>query len=214
MVTIIDYGIGNLRSLEKAFQKVDVEVHRTDDPEAIANAERLVLPGVGAFGACIAEIRSRDLQTPIVDAVHAGTPLLGVCVGLQLLFEAGYEKGVHEGLSLLSGTVRHLHEASGSFPDDLVVPHMGWNELTVRRPHPLLDGLGEDPYVYFVHSYQAVPDEPEDILATASYGHAVPAVVQHDHVYGVQFHPEKSQATGLRLLQNFARLSLPVTTSA
>lgn len=213
MLTIIDYGIGNLRSIEKAFERVDAAVLRTDDPQAIHEAERLVLPGVGAFGACIREIRSRDLEGPILDAVADGTPLLGVCVGLQLLFDAGHEKGVHEGLGLLPGTVRHFHDAAdGPEMDDLVVPHMGWNALSPTRNHPLLDGLGDEAYVYFVHSYHAVPDDPDDVLATSTYGHSFPAIVQRDHVCGVQFHPEKSQAAGLRLLANFATMPRPTPT--
>jgi glutamine amidotransferase len=212
MVTIIDYGIGNLRSIEKAFERVGAEVLRTDAPQAIHEAERLVLPGVGAFGACIGEIRSRNLEGPILDAVADGTPLLGVCVGLQLLFDAGHEKGVHDGLGLLPGTVRHFHDAAdGDEMDTLVVPHMGWNALSPTRDHPLLDGLGDDAYVYFVHSYHAVPDTPEDVLATSSYGHSFPAIVQRDHVCGVQFHPEKSQAAGLRLLDNFATMPRPTS---
>ena len=210
MVTIIDYGIGNLRSIEKAFQMVGAEVLRTDDGSAVAAADRLVLPGVGAFGACIDEIRQRDLEAPIRDAVAAGTPFLGVCVGMQLLFEVGHEKGTHEGLGLLPGRVRHFHDIEGT-NDDLVVPHMGWNALVPTREHPVLDGLGDDPYVYFVHSYHTVADTADDVLATTTYGHSFPAVVQRDNILGVQFHPEKSQAAGLRLLDNFAALPRPST---
>jgi glutamine amidotransferase len=212
MVTIIDYGIGNLRSIEKAFQRVGAEVLRTDDPQALREAERLVLPGVGAFGACINEIRRRNLEGPIHEAVAAGTPFLGVCVGLQLLFEAGHEKGMHEGLGLLPGRVVHFHDASDGWPDDLVVPHMGWNTIEPTRAHPLLDGTGEAAYVYFVHSYHAVAEDPGDVLAATTYGHDFPAVVQRENVFGVQFHPEKSQAAGLRILENFA--TLPVQTAA
>jgi glutamine amidotransferase len=208
MVTIIDYGIGNLRSIEKAFQMVGAEVLRTDDGSAVAEADRLVLPGVGAFGACVDEIRRRDLEAPIRDAVAAGTPFLGVCVGMQLLFEVGHEKGTHEGLALLPGRVRHFHDIDGADPDR-VVPHMGWNALAPTRAHPVLDGLGDDPYVYFVHSYHAVADVEHDVLATTTYGHALPAAVQRDNILGVQFHPEKSQAAGLRLLDNFATLPVP-----
>jgi glutamine amidotransferase len=211
MTTIIDYGIGNLRSIEKAFQRVGAEVLRTDDPHAIREAERLVLPGVGAFGACIDEIRGRDLEAPIHAAVEDGTPFLGVCVGLQLLFETGHEKGVHEGLGLLPGRVVHFHDASDNWPDDLVVPHMGWNTIEPTRAHPLLDGTGEAAYVYFVHSYHAVADALDDVLAATTYGHTFP-VVQRDNVFGVQFHPEKSQAAGLRILENFT--TLPVQTAA
>jgi len=206
MVTIIDYGIGNLRSIEKAFERVGASVHRTDDPQAVRTAERLVLPGVGAFGACIAEIRARDLEDPIRDAVDAGTPFLGVCVGMQLLFDVGLEKGTHEGLGVLPGRVVHFQEAETASADDLIVPHMGWNALAPTRSHPFLDGLPDPAYVYFVHSYHVEAANEAHVLATTHYDHDFPAVVQHENVLGVQFHPEKSQASGLRMLDNFATL--------
>ena len=212
MTTIIDYGIGNLRSIEKAFETVGATVHRTDDPAAIAEAERLVLPGVGAFRACIDEIRRRDLEGPIHDAIGRGVPFLGVCVGMQLLFETGYEKGEHEGLGVLPGHVAHFRDTDAGMPDELTVPHMGWNAIEPTRDHPLLDELGATPYVYFVHSYHPVAEAPDDVLATTSYGHTFPSVVQRDNVFGVQFHPEKSQAAGLGLLDNFA--ALPTTEEA
>jgi len=208
MVTIIDYGIGNLRSIEKAFQAVGADVLRTDDPDAIATAERLVLPGVGAFGSCINEIRSREVEDAIHAAVDRGIPFLGVCVGMQLLFDEGLEHGTHQGLGLLPGQVVHFHRAANGEATDLKVPHMGWNVLSPTRLSPLFDGLDEggEPYVYFVHSYHAVAAEASDVLATSSYGHAFPAVVQRDNVFGVQFHPEKSQYHGLRILENFTQL--------
>ncbi len=212
MTTIIDYGIGNLRSIEKAFETVGATVHRTDDPAAIVEAERLVLPGVGAFRACIDEIRRRDLEGPIHDAIGRGVPFLGVCVGMQLLFETGYEKGEHEGLGVLPGHVAHFRETDAGMPDELTVPHMGWNAIEPTRDHPLLDELGATPYVYFVHSYHPVADDADDVLTTTSYGHTFPSVVQRDNVFGVQFHPEKSQAAGLGLLDNFA--ALPTTEEA
>ena len=207
MTTIIDYGIGNLRSIEKAFQRVGAEVLRTDDAEAIAAAERLVLPGVGAFGACIDEIRRRGLEDAIHAAIDDGTPFLGVCVGMQLLFEVGEERGSHEGLGILPGRVVHFHAKEGSEVEALKVPHMGWNTLRPTRESPLLDGLPDEPYVYFVHSYHAVPETESDVLATANYGHDFPAVVHRNNVFGVQFHPEKSQQAGLQILQNFAHLA-------
>ena len=208
MVTIIDYGIGNLRSIEKAFEQVGAEVVRTDDAEAIMAAERLVLPGVVAFGACAREIRSREVEEAIHHSIDAGTPFLGVCVGMQLLFEEGLEHGTHRGLGLLPGRVVHFSEATGDGAFDRKVPHMGWNVLSPTRESPLLDGLDEagTPYVYFVHSYHAVADDASDVLATSEYGHRFPAVVQRDNVFGVQFHPEKSQYHGLRILENFTRL--------
>lgn len=226
MVTIIDYDIGNLRSIEKAFQRIGAEVLRTDDPEDIATAERLVLPGVGAFGACINEIRGRGLERPTLDAIEGETPFLGVCVGMQLLFEIGEEHGKQKGLGLLPGRVVHFNaEAAvtanaglgddtvgGTFPateTTLKVPHMGWNTLEPTRTSPLLDGIDAGDYVYFVHSYHAAPARTADVLATTTYGHAFPAIVERDNVYGVQFHPEKSQDVGLRLLKNFAQLRRP-----
>ena len=207
MVTIIDYGIGNLRSIEKAFEAVGTSVHRTDDPADVGSAERLVLPGVGAFRACIDEIRDRNLEAPILEAIEQGTPFLGVCVGMQLLFETGYEKGEHDGLGILPGYVAHFREVDADMPDDLTVPHMGWNAIEPTRDHPLLDDLGDTPYDYFVHSYHPVADADDDVLATTAYGHTFPSVVQRDNVFGVQFHPEKSQSAGLGLLENFATLS-------
>lgn len=207
MITIIDYGIGNLRSIEKAFEHVGINVRRTDDPDTVASAERLVLPGVGAFGACIGEIRSRDLEAPILEAIDRGVPFLGVCVGMQLLFEAGHEKGVHEGLGVLPGRVVHFREADDEMPGDLTVPHMGWNSIEPTRESPLMQNLDASPYFYFVHSYHAVADESSDVLATTTYGHEFPSVVQRGPVAGVQFHPEKSQAAGLALLINFAQFA-------
>ncbi|PSQ82054.1 MAG: imidazole glycerol phosphate synthase subunit HisH [Bacteroidetes bacterium QS_8_68_15] len=218
--TIIDYGIGNLRSIEKALDHVGAAPVRTDDSDKIAGAERLVLPGVGAFGACISEIRRRGLEAPIREAADGGTPLLGVCVGMQLLFETGEEHGAHDGLGLLEGRVIHFHAGTSSEPDGAdgeatarKVPHMGWNTAEATRPDsPLLAGLGgssesDAPYFYFVHSYHARPTHGGDVLATTTYGtRAFPAVVQRNNVLGVQFHPEKSQQAGLRLLQNFATL--------
>jgi glutamine amidotransferase len=217
-MTIIDYGIGNLRSIEKAFEAVGVDVLRTDDATAIADAERLVLPGVGAFGACIGEIRRRGLEAPIHEAVDRGVPFLGVCVGLQLLFDESTERGTHRGLGLLPGRVvrfsfEHLNDQPE--PHDpqpqtrnpkLKIPHMGWNTLVPHRASPLLEELDDGAFVYFVHSYHAVAERPDDVLAHTTYGVDFPAVVNRNNVFGVQFHPEKSQHAGLRILQNFAQL--------
>ncbi len=221
MVTIIDYGIGNLRSIEKAFQSVGVEAIRTDDPEAIRKAERLVLPGVGAFGACADEIRRRNLEEPVLEAVAAGTPLLGVCVGMQLLFEVSEELGLHRGLGILPGrVVRFNGDLVEQEPDPvgqpgtagvlapecrtLKIPHMGWNGVRPLRSSPLLEGIEEGSFFYFVHSYHAAPDEPGDVLATTEYGIEFPSIVNRNNVFGVQFHPEKSQRNGLRILSNFS----------
>ena len=214
MTTIIDYGIGNLRSIEKAFEHVGAPVQRTDDAAALADAERLVLPGVGAFGACADEVRQRGLEAPIHAAVNRGTPLLGVCVGMQLLFEESEEHGRHEGLGLLPGRVVHLSRSRAPAAEDgaaperpLKVPHMGWNTAAATRKSPLLKGLDADPYFYFVHSYHAAPTHNGDVLATTTYGAAFPAMVHRNNIFGVQFHPEKSQTNGLRILENFSSLN-------
>lgn len=223
MIALIDYGIGNIRSIEKAFEAVGADVVRTDRPADLARAARVVLPGVGAFGACAAEIRRRGLEAPIRAAIDAGKPFLGVCVGMQLLFDASEELGEHRGLGVLPGRVVRFEtrqalqpvaepgvggvaEASAEAPeaDVLKVPHMGWNRVTPTRTDPLLHGLEPGAFFYFVHSYHVRPDVAADVLATTPYGGAFPAVVQRNNVYGVQFHPEKSQRNGLQILKNFA----------
>ena len=207
MTTIIDYGIGNLRSLAKAFDAAGVDVRRSGDPGEIAASERLVLPGVGAFGACAGELGARGLDRVVRQRVADGVPLLGVCVGMQLLFESSDERGRHVGLGLLPGhVVRFPPDLADGRPDGerqrLKVPHMGWNRLDARRPHPVLGDGGD--WVYFVHSYHAAPAEPADVVATADYGLRVPAVVARDHVIGVQFHPEKSARAGQAMLRRFS----------
>lgn len=219
MTTIIDYGIGNLRSLAKAFAAAGVEAERTDGPDRIAAAERLVLPGVGAFGACADELRTRGLDDLVRQRAEAGVPLLGVCVGMQLLFDASEERGEHAGLGLLPGrVVRFPREVDG---ERLKVPHMGWNRLLPQRPHTLLTpppsrlAGTEDPgdWVYFVHSYHAAPAEPSDVIATVDYRGAVPAVVGRANIVGVQFHPEKSARTGLAMLRRFASWTPSLTST-
>ena len=210
LIAIVDYGIGNLRSIEKALEAVGARVVRSDRPEDIRAADKVVLPGVGAFGACIDEIRRRGLQPPVLDAIGEGKPFLGVCVGMQLLFESSEELGRHEGLGVLPGPVRHFRTACAQAPDretpddSLKIPHMGWNTVHPQREDPLLRGLPADPYFYFVHSYAAAPATDSDVLAQCLHGVAFPAIVRRNNVYGVQFHPEKSQANGLRILRNFA----------
>ncbi len=229
MIHIIDYGIGNLRSIEKAVEKVGADVVRSDSVEDMLRADRLILPGVGAFGACISELRQRGLVKPVRDSVKEGKPLLGVCVGLQMLFDESEEMGIHKGLGLLPGRVVRFaspkHErksdshTAGETPEvergtfnmehgTLKIPHMGWNQIhPATDDHPLLDGIPNGSHFYFVHSYHADPDNPADVLATCHYGEAFAAIVARSNVMGVQFHPEKSQDLGLRILDNFAKLN-------
>ena len=207
-VTIIDYGIGNLRSMEKALEAVGANVLRTDDPEAILASERVVLPGVGAFGACADEIHLRRLEPVIHKYLATGRPFLGVCVGMQLLFTLSEEMGSHPGLDILPGkVVRFAEGATDELGERLKVPHMGWNILTDRAASPLLAGLPDEAYFYFVHSYHALAEKPEDVLARSPYGGHFPAVVGRGNVYGVQFHPEKSHTNGLQVLRNFLSLA-------
>ncbi|PAP76913.1 imidazole glycerol phosphate synthase subunit HisH [Rubrivirga marina] len=210
MTTLIDYGIGNLRSLAKAFAAAGVEAVRTDDADRIAEAERLVLPGVGAFGACAAELRARGLFDLVRQRAEAGVPLLGVCVGMQLLFDASEERGEHAGLGLLPGRVVRFARDAEADGRRLKVPHMGWNRLRPQRPHPIVEG---DDWVYFVHSYHAAPADPTDVVATVDYGAEVPAVVGRANVVGVQFHPEKSARAGLAMLRRFASWTPSPTTA-
>ena len=197
MIAIADYGIGNLGSVTKAFRHAGAEVVLTGDPDVLRAAAALILPGDGAFGATMEEVTRRGLVPVLRETVAAGKPLLGICIGMQLLFEESEEHGRHQGLGFLRGRVRR-------FDDGLPVPHMGWNRLRARRPHSLLDGLADGAYVYFVHSYFC--DAPDDVvIASSDYGRDFPAVVARDNVLGVQFHPEKSQAVGLRMVANFVR---------
>jgi glutamine amidotransferase len=197
-IAVVDYGIGNLGSVMKAFRHVGAPAVLTGDPQELRRADALVLPGDGAFGATMDEIRRRGLVDPLLAAAREGKLVLGICIGMQVLFEESEEHGRHEGFGLLPGRVRRL-------PEGLTVPHMGWNELTHARAHPLLDGVPDQGHVYFVHSYFC--DAPaEVVLSWTGYGRDVAAVVGRDNVLGVQFHPEKSQAIGLRMVQNFASL--------
>ena len=195
-VAIIDYGVGNLRSVEKAFEATGCAATVTSDERALMEAERLVLPGVGAFAACMRELKKRGFDQLVRERVDANIPLLGVCVGMQLLFEESEEFGVTEGLGLLRGRVRR-------FADHLLVPQVGWNQVRARRAHPLLAGLEESPFFYFVHSYYCAPSDEDVILGETEYGGLYASVVAHANICGVQFHPEKSQTAGLQLLKNF-----------
>jgi imidazole glycerol-phosphate synthase subunit HisH len=195
VIAIVDYGIGNLGSVTKGFRHAGAEVELSGDPAVLRRADALVLPGDGAFGATMDEIEARGLVPLLRAAVAEGKPLFGICIGMQLLFEESEEHGRHRGLGILPGRVRR-------FDDALTVPHMGWNTLRARRAHPLLDGVADGAHVYFVHSYYC--DAPDEVvIATSDYGGDFAAIVGRDNVLGLQFHPEKSQAVGLRLVANF-----------
>ncbi|MDT5062860.1 MAG: imidazole glycerol-phosphate synthase subunit HisH [Acidobacteriota bacterium] len=196
-MAIIDYGVGNLRSVEKAFAATGCEAVLTGDERVLREAEKLVLPGVGAFGACMRQLTERGFDELVRERVRAGVPLLGVCVGMQMLFAESEEFGMTGGLGLLRGRVRR-------FTNDLLVPQVGWNQVRVRREHPLFADLEESAFFYFVHSYYCDPADEDVVLGETDYGGLYASVVGQGDVYGVQFHPEKSQAAGLRLLKNFA----------
>lgn len=200
-ITIIDYGVGNFRNVQKAFQVVGAEAEITDSVEAVSTAEVFVLPGVGAFGDAIDNIRARNLEQPILDAVKVGKPMMGICVGLQLLFEESNEMGHHIGLGILPGKVTRFPES------ELTVPHMGWNQIEPTRDHPLLTHIEPGDFAYFAHSYHAVPAQRDDIIACTEYGQRYPTIVGRDNICAIQFHPEKSQQVGLQILKNFVEFA-------
>lgn len=206
-IAIIDYGIGNLRSAEKAFQHLGLDANLVRDPEALKDARKVVLPGVGAFGQCMSELRAHNFVVPLLDAVAEGKPLLGICVGLQMLFERSEESPNEKGLGLLKGSVVRFRGAAFEGPDALKIPEIGWNGLTFpEQRSPLFDGLVPDDHVYFVHSFHAQPEDPADVLAWSDYGGKFCASAGRAKVMGVQFHPEKSQRVGLKILGNFGKL--------
>ena len=199
MIAIVDYGMGNLRSVQKALEKIGATAEVTSDPAVLDGAQGIILPGVGAFGDAMDTLRARDLVEPVLRQVEAAKPLLGICLGMQLLFDESEEMGLHAGLGLLPGRVLRFPEG------ELKVPHIGWNQLEGVQGS-LLDGVEEGAYAYFVHSYYVEPGEPEDVLAMTEYGLVFAAVMGRGRIWGAQFHPEKSQDVGMRLLANYARL--------
>ncbi|HKZ02228.1 MAG TPA: imidazole glycerol phosphate synthase subunit HisH, partial [Pyrinomonadaceae bacterium] len=191
MIAIIDYGVGNLRSIEKAFAATGSRAVISNDPSVLRGARALVLPGVGAFAACMRALSENDLDELLLERVAQGVPLLGVCVGMQMLFQESEEFGSTAGLGLLPGRVRR-------FSDSLTVPHVGWNHVRSLRTHPLMEGIGEQAFFYFVHSYYCVSERDELVLGETDYGEAFTSIVASENICGVQFHPEKSQLPGLR----------------
>lgn len=201
MITIVDYGMGNLRSVQKAIEKVGSEAVICSDPDQIARASKLILPGVGAFRDAIQALKDQSLVEPILEHAQSGKPFLGICLGLQLLFDVSYEDGEYEGLGIIPGKVVRFEDQP-----DLKIPHMGWNQIERTAPHPILEGIPAHDYFYFVHSYYVSPENDSDVAAWTDYGCRFASMVARDNVVASQFHPEKSQDVGLKLLQNFAAL--------
>lgn len=200
MIIVVDYGMGNLRSVSKALEKVGAKVKVSRVPKDILRADKLVLPGVGAFKDAMAELKSRRLIEPIKRFVGTGKPFLGLCLGLQLIFSKSEEGGPNKGLDLIKGKVVRFRSKK------LKIPHMGWNQLKMRAGCPLLKGIPEGTSVYFVHSYYAVPDDNGCVAARTDYGVKFPSVICSNNIYATQFHPEKSQELGLKILRNFVNL--------
>ncbi len=195
-VAIIDYGVGNLRSVEKAFAAMGCEAVVSADEAVLRRADRLVLPGVGAFASCMKALRERGFESLVRERAASGTPLLGICVGMQMLFEVSEEFGTTDGLGLLRGRVRR-------FESDLVVPQVGWNRIHQKQAHPLFADVADGSFCYFVHSFYCEPSDKEVVIGETEYGQAYASVVASGNICGVQFHPEKSQQVGLRMLKNF-----------
>ncbi len=197
MIAIVDYGAGNLRSVQNTLKHVGAETKTVSKPSELDGADKIVLPGVGAFGAGMAALRESGFIEPIIAATKAGIPLLGICLGMQYLFETSEEMGIHQGLGLLPGRVVKFP------PNGPLVPHIGWNQLHIRQANPLLRGVNEGDYAYFVHSYYVEAADPNDILASTDYGLNYASVVGRGNIFGIQCHPEKSQHVGQRILRNF-----------
>ena len=203
MIAIVDYGVGNLFSLKSSFAAIGVDVVVTSDPDVIQSAERIILPGVGAFADAAEKLRNSGLDRVILEETKNGKPLLGICLGMQMLFEKSYEYGEHEGLGLIPGAVRPIADV---IPKDLKIPHIGWNPLHLRSPKDkLFSYLDEGDCVYFVHSYYAA-DCDDYVIATAEYGAELTAAVRNGNVWGAQFHPEKSGKVGLAILRAFCEI--------
>jgi len=200
LLTIIDYGVGNLRSVYMAFQRLGVEAAVSSDAADIARATAVVLPGVGAFGDSVANLRALHLEEPILAAIRDDLPFLSICVGLQLLFEVSEELGEHRGLGVIPGRVRR-------FDSSLVVPHMGWNQIHQRQPAAIWQGLPDDSYAYFVHSYYGAPEDASWVAGATDYGVSFCSAVARGNLFAIQFHPEKSQDTGEAILRNFVGLA-------
>ena len=202
MVAIIDYGVGNLFSLKSSLKEIGAEAVVTSDEKVIAEADRIILPGVGAFEDAARKLRESGMADVVKKEAAAGKPMMGICLGMQLMFDVGYEYGVHEGLGLIRGSVRPIADV---IPEDYKIPHIGWNLLRFKRESPLFKYIKEDDYVYFVHSYYAAECD-ESVIAVTEYGAELTAAVANGNVYGCQFHPEKSGEVGMKILKAFMEL--------
>jgi len=205
MIAIIDYDMGNLKSVHKAFESVGHRATVTRDPKVIADASHVVLPGVGAFGDCMRNLERHGLVEPVLGALRVGKPFLGICLGFQLLFSESEEFGTHRGLGVIPGRV--IRFSSGGSETPMKVPHMGWNSIAIRKRSPVLDGVPDGAFMYFVHSYYVVPDEQSVACTMTDYGRPFVSSVARDNIFACQFHPEKSQGGGLRIIRNFGGLS-------
>lgn len=203
MIVVIDYGMGNLRSVQKGLERLGFDARVSADPDVVKQADRLILPGVGAFKDCMRNLVKGGFVEPILRHIEAGRPFLGICLGLQLLFSESEEFGLHQGLGVLPGRVVRFPEGMTCGGEELKVPHMGWNQLQLCTPSPLFDGVEEGSFVYFVHSYHVVPEDGAVVAAATDYGITFCASVWKDNITACQFHPEKSQQVGLRILKNF-----------
>ncbi len=210
MVSIIDYGMGNLRSVQKGFEKTGYEARIVHTPQEVLDARALVLPGVGAFRDCLKNLESLNLVTPLLKSIKAGKPFLGLCLGLQILFSESEEFGLTPGLDIIRGRVIRFPDnmtapqGTSASPVRLKIPHMGWNTIQVKRKPPCLEDIPDESYFYFVHSYYVVPEHVDVVAATTCYGIEFTSCIWKDNIVACQFHPEKSQATGLKILKRFA----------
>lgn len=206
MIAIIDYGIGNLRSVQRGLEAAGADARLVNTPAELTKAKKIVLPGVAAFGDAMDQLRSLGLLEPIISAVKSGTPYLGFCMGLQLLFDVSYEDGEHKGMGLLPGKVVRFAMDPAVTGQKLSIPHMGWNQIHWTKECPLLNGIDNGAHVYFAHSYHVVPLDDSITITTTDYGYEYTSSVWKDNIFATQFHPEKSQLVGLKLLENFVKL--------
>ena len=207
MITIIDYEMGNLRSVEKAFERLGFKARVSDNPNDLLDTEKIVLPGVGAFRDCIDNLRNSGFVEPLLQHVEAGKPLLGICVGMQMLFEESHEFGLHKGLGLIPGKVVRFPAGMIEGGERLKVPHMGWNNICLKKASPIFAGVEDGSFVYFVHSYYCAAEKQEDVAASCTYGDVeFCASVWRGNIMATQFHPEKSQDIGLKIFENFGKL--------